>query len=269
MADLHLCDLMLLKVDRGAGCSITSLALRQRTLLADLPRLLPRLASLQFGELQARVVPDMQGYRLRLLLRPRQRSLLVDPSGCMATLDDEAEMLRDDIRKVGLRVLRGVREVKRRNSSLSDVGGDCMHELLVRRARQQWRFVVEHQQVELPFPDCPRFFEDKTILRVDGIVHAISEHVVVVRAAQIWTFEPSPRLVARLGKLWVEVSASSMHGPTKRRPLLDSITCGHPWSHLARLKRCTVTAAIVGAVKVDGDWPVMQVPGLPRAARGE
>jgi hypothetical protein len=46
MAEIHLCDLLLLKVDRGVGCSITSLALRQRAVLADLTRLLPRLAAL-------------------------------------------------------------------------------------------------------------------------------------------------------------------------------------------------------------------------------
>jgi hypothetical protein len=112
MAEIHLCDLLLLKVDRGAGCSVTSLALRQRAVLADLTRLLPRLAALQFGELDARVVPDGQGYRMRLLLRPRQRSLLLDPRNGKPTLEGEAAMLRDDIQKAGLRVLRAARDVR-------------------------------------------------------------------------------------------------------------------------------------------------------------
>ena len=111
-AEYHLCDLLLLKVDRGAGCSVTSLGLRQQAVLADLTRLLPRFAALQFGELDARVVPDVQGYRMRLLLRPRQRSLLLDPTNSRPPLEGEAAMLRDDIEKVGLRVMRAARVVK-------------------------------------------------------------------------------------------------------------------------------------------------------------
>ncbi len=248
MAELHLCDLVLLKVDRGAGCSVTSLALRQRAVLADLTRLLPRLAALQFGELDARVVPDGQGYRMRLLLKPRQRSLLLDPKNGKPTLEGEAAMLRDDIQKVGLRVLRAARDSRSPNERRPAPEGDLLHELLVRRARQDWRFDVEHQQIELPFPDCPRFVEDEVAHRVDGIVHAVTEHLVVVRGAEVWTLDDRPRVVARMGKLCIEVSASNLASSTE--PTHNAIPCGRHRSLLARLKRCTATFAVIGAVEV-------------------
>jgi hypothetical protein len=248
MAEIHLCDLLLLKVDRGPGCSVTSLALRQRAVLADLTQLLPRLAALQFGELDARVVPDGQGYRMRLLLKPRQRSLLLDPRNGKPTLEDEAVMLRDDIDKAGLRVLRAAREARRRTDKKAGAARDLMHELLVRRAQQQWRFDVEHQQIELPFPDCPRYIEDEAAHRVDGIVHVVTEHFVVVRGAQVWTLDDRPRVVARMGRLCIEASASALAGSTE--PSLNAIECGHHRSLLARLKRCTTTFTVIGAVEV-------------------
>jgi hypothetical protein len=246
MAEIHLCDLLLLKVDRGAGCSVTSLALRQRAVLADLTRLLPRLAALQFGELDARVVPDDQGYRMRLLLKPRQRSLLLDPRNGKPTLEGEAAMLRDDIQKVGLRVLRAARDARSPGERKPAPERDLLHELLVRRARQDWRFDVEHQQIELPFPDCPRFVEDEAAHRVDGIVHAVTEHVIVVRGAEIWALDAQPRVAARMGRLCIEISAAS---PTKSmEPQLEARQCRHRWSQLVRLKRCALTSAIVGAI---------------------
>lgn len=248
MAEIHLCDLLLLKVDRGAGCSVTSLAVRQRAVLADLTRLLPRLAALQFGELDARVVPDGQGYRMRLLLKPRQRSLLLDSRNGKPTLEDEAVMLRDDIDKAGLRVLRAAREVRRRTDTKAGVARNLMHELLVRRARQDWHFEVEHQQIELPFPDCPRYVEDEVAHRVDGIVHAATEHLVVVRGAEVRTLDDRPRVVARMGKLCIEVSASTLASSTE--PAHNAIPCGRHRSLLARLKRCTATFAVIGAVEV-------------------
>lgn len=248
MAEIHLCDLLLLKVDRGAGCTVTNLALRQRAVLADLTRLLPRLAALQFGELDARVVPDGQGYRMRLLLKPRQRSLLLDSRNGKPTLEDEAVMLRDDIDKAGLRVLRAAREARRRTDTKAGVARDLMHELLVRRARQEWRFMAEHRQIELPFPDCPRYVEDEAAHRVNGIVHAVTEHLVVVRGAEVWTLDDHPRVVARMGRLCIEASASTLAGSTD--PSLNAIQCGRHRSLLARLKRCTTTFAVIGAVEV-------------------
>jgi len=248
MAEIHLCDLLLLKVDRGAGCSVTNLALRQRAVLADLTRLLPRLAALQFGELDARVVPDAQGYRLRLLLKPRQRSLLLDPGSSKPTLEDEAVMLREDIDKAGLRVLRAARDARRRTDTKAGVARDYMHELLVRRARQEWRFMVEHKQLELPFPDCPWFCEDEVAHQVAGIVHAITEDLVVMRGAEIMTLDETPRVVARMDRLCIEVSALTLAGSTE--PTSNAMQCGHRRSLLARLKRCTTTAAVIGAAEV-------------------
>jgi hypothetical protein len=248
MAEIHLCDLLLLKVDRGAGCSVTSLALRQQAVLADQTRLLPHLAALQFGELDARVVPDGQGYRLRLLLKPRQRSLLLDPRNGKPTLEGEADMLRDDIQKAGLRVLRAVRDVRSPIETKPAPKRDRLHELLVRRARQEWRFMAEQRQIELPFPDCPRYVEDEVAHRVDGIVHAVTEHLVVVRGAEVWTLDSRPRVVARMGKLSIEASASTLAGSTE--PPLNAIQCGHHRSLLARLKRCTTTFTVIGAVEV-------------------
>lgn len=247
-AEHHLCDLLLLKVDRGAGCSVTSLGLRQQAVLTDLTRLLPRLASLQFGELEVRVVPDVQGYRMRLLLRPRQRGLLLDPKNSRSTLEGEAAMLRDDIERVGLRVMRAARDANGTRAKTPGPLPDLMHELLVRRARQDWRFMVEHQQIELPFPDCSRFYEDELVHRVDGVVHAVTEHVIVIRSAEIWALDPKPRVEARMGRLCIEVCAASLTRSTQ--PQLDANQCGRWRSHVVRLKRCALTSAIVGAVDV-------------------
>jgi hypothetical protein len=255
MAELHLCDLVLLKVDRGTGCSVTSLALRQRSALADLTRLLPRLAALQFGELDARVVPDSQGYRLRLLLLPRQRSLLLDPRTGRATLESEAELLRNDIERVGLRVLRAARAAKSPKAKPAGAGHDLMHELLVRRAQQQWRFAIEHQQIELAFPDCPRYAEDDVVHRVVGLVHAVTERHVVLKRVEIWTLDASPRTVARVGRLWLELSVSSDFGPVNDPRGHDAALCGRPWSRVARLNRCVLTSAIVGAIEVTVGGP--------------
>jgi hypothetical protein len=248
MAEIHLCDLLLLKVDRGVGCSVTSLALRQRAVLADLTRLLPRLAALQFGELDARVVPDAQGYRMRLLLKPRQRGLLLDPGNSKPTLEDEAAMLRDDIDRAVLRVLRAARDARSRTGKRAGVVRDLMHEVLVRRARQEWRFLVEHRQLELPFPDCPRFREDVVAHQVAGVVHAITEDIVVMRSAEILTLDETPRVVTRMDRLCIEASASTLAGSTE--PAANAIQCGRRRSLLARLKRCTTTSAVIGAVEV-------------------
>ncbi len=247
-AELHLCDLLLLKVDRGSGCSVTTLASRQQAVLTDLTRLLPRLATLQFGELDARVVPDAQGYRMRLLLRPRQRSLLLDPKNGRPTLEGEIAMLRDDIEKVGLRVMRAAREVKGSKATGPGASTDPMHELLVRRARQQWRFMVEHRQLELPFPDWPRVCEDEVAHRIEGVVHAIGEHWIVMHGVEVWTLGENARVIARMGALCIETSASSLAGPTDT--VFKALQCGRRWSRLARLKRCTTTCAVVGATEV-------------------
>jgi len=219
--------------------------LRERAVLADLMRLLPRFSTLQFGELDARVVPDAQGYRPWLLLRPRQRSLLADPRNSKQTLEDEAELLRNDIQKVGLRVLRAARDANGDRAQMRGADRDLMRELLVRRARQHWLFVAERQQTELPFRDCPRYIEDDVVHRVDRIVHAITEHVVVLRAAQIWTVDASPRVAARKDRLCIEVSAPSPTGPKNGHIALDKFE-----SQLARLKRCILTSAVIGAIEV-------------------
>jgi hypothetical protein len=242
VAELHLCDLLLLKVERGVGCSVTDLARRQRTVLADLSRLLPSLAALHLGELDARVVPDVQGYRLRLLLRLRQRSLLLDPKCSKPTLEGEAAMLRDDIERMGLRVLRAVRELKGAKAKATG-GPDLMHELLVRRARQDWRLMVEHRQIDLPFPDCPRFYADEVAHRVDGVVLGVNEHLVVMRSVDVSTIDAHPRIVARLGRLCIRAPGT---GGTERG--FDAIRCGRPRSQVVRLQRCALTSAIVGAI---------------------
>jgi hypothetical protein len=249
MAELHLCDLMLLKVGAETGCSIPLLAQRERAVLADLTRLLPRLLTLQFGEIDARVVPDADCYRLRLLLRPRQRNLLVGPSCARITLAGEADLLRTDIQKAGLQVMRAAREARRRPTIAPPADRDLMHELLVRRARQAWRFVVEHQQIELPFPECPRYFEDEQAHRVEGVVESITEHLVVVRGAEIRTLDASPHVVARLGHLGVEINPAAS-SPAAEGARTDVISCGRHHSQLVRLRRCVLTLAVIGAVEV-------------------
>ena len=267
MTDLHIGDLLLLNVDRSVGCSIAHLARRQQAVLADLHKLLPRLALLRFGELDARVVPDTQGYRLRLQLRLRQRSLLVDPRQYPRALEEEVELLRDDIRKVGLCVLRRAREVKQRGSRAPCPKRDSMLELLARRARQQWRFEVEHQQIELPFPDCPRYFEDVVLHRVDGIVHAITEHTVVIRCAEIWTTDPTPKRAALIRKLCVQIPNPFMAEKKREISSSDRIQCGQPSLQWVRLKRCILTAAVIGAVKVSSEAEAEPAAARPDAVR--
>jgi hypothetical protein len=160
-------------------------------------------------------------------------------------------MLRNDIDRVGLRVLRAARDARNPTEKNAGVERDLMHELLVRRARQEWRFDVEHQQIELPFPDCPRFCEDEGAHRVEGVLHAITEHVVVMRSAEVLTLDATPRVVARMGRLFIEVSASTLAG--SKGPTLDVLQCGRRRSLLARLKRCTTTSAVIGAVEVEDD----------------
>ena len=128
---------------------------------------------------------------------------------------------------------------------------DLMHELLVRWARQEWRFMVEHKQLELTFPDCPRFREDEGAHRVGGVLHSITEHVLVMRSAEVLTLDATPRVVARMGRLCIEASASALGGSAERA--FNATQCGRRRSLLARLKRCTTTSAVIGAVEVEND----------------
>lgn len=247
MSDLHLCDLVLSAWPGKNGSSVEQLALRPRAMLADLTQLLmPCLVRLQFGDIEARVIQVDRGSVLRVFLSPRRRSLLVDPMRHKPTIEDEVALLREEIGKLDLVVTRAARIVKGRRQKSPKLNRDPLHAIVVRRSRQQWVYIVENRQLELAFPDCPRYIDDTRILRAEGVVHRITARLITLRGVTIGTGDDEQRPVATMPTLPIRWNVLDTQGSgSDLAPV-----CERPWGTRIRLHWCSITGVLVGAEQV-------------------
>ena len=155
MADFHLCDLVVLKVDERTARSAEYVEMQARRILEDLGTLLPSIYTLDYGELTFKYVSLSDGLSLRLQLTPSLGNLLTNPRMGKNTFEIEAEQLRAEILNLGPRLRRLARGVKARGLQPGTREHDLTHELLVRRSRKQWQLNHEGTQTKLVFPDSP------------------------------------------------------------------------------------------------------------------
>lgn len=254
MADFHLGDLLLLKSDGGAGGSLERLARQRDRVLEDLTRVLPRLQTLEFGELTSRCIPSPDGFVLRLLLQPRQRNLLAAPRRTNRSFEAEAQQLRADLLELGPTLRREARASRRRRPMAGVRDVDLMHELLVRRSREQWRIQVADVQLELVFPDCPSYRVDQDVCNVRGTVRSVSARgadtqEVVLAGATVWTCGPSPSQVLTTRHLSIYVAHAGSRGLVEVTS--GVVICGRPWNCLAHLHWCVLTGVVMGATFAD------------------
>lgn len=249
MDGVFIADLKLLPAK--GSIDVERVLARQGDLVRDLYCLVPRLASLCFGELRTSWIVATDACWLRLQLVPRQR-ILFDPLAPGRTrprsLPDEARLLWEEICNSKLRALQAARGLEKWASN-TDTPADPLHEMAFRRAKTQWTFESEAGQASVVFPEVPRYLVDDAPSEVSGIVDSVLPRAVVLRHVTARLVGESTPSIALRGSLRVVPCHDRV--VVKRAtpwPLVLKVWPGKPLSMPVTLHRCLLSRRVIGAV---------------------
>ncbi|WP_372526660.1 hypothetical protein [Piscinibacter sp.] len=251
MNEGFIADLKMLQPEGGSEPD--QLVRRQKEMLLDLYRLVPRLASLSRSELRARWIARSETWWLRLELVPRRQGLLFDSlaSGRSrpASLHDEAQLVRKDLGDSPLRARQAAAGLKKWAASSVPAPLDPGHELAYRRSRTQWIFESESGQLCLMFAEAPRYKVDPKPCQVSGTVASVSLRAIELRQVYSGLEDQSPANLDQRGFLRV-IPCAIGEGKLRAVPwqLAQQVRPGEIVSVNVTLHRCLLSNQVIGAV---------------------
>ncbi|GAB4566588.1 MAG: hypothetical protein Tsb007_39650 [Rhizobacter sp.] len=235
---------------------------RQNQVVADLCRLVQRMSTLSYGELNLSWAAHSDSWWLRLGLAPRRQGLLFDPLARSrsrpGSMVEEAKLLWRDIEASPMRALLAARGLmKWATFAAAPSPLDPQHELAYRRSKQQWQLESECGQLTLAFADCPRYIADPLPVEICGVIETMSMRVITLRQPKFIN-DDDARTGANLpSRLRVVPPAT---GPRSERSIpWHAVQEARPETLLAltvTLHRCLVSKRVIGAsvTPIDATW---------------